>query len=74
MSERTVAAVTRNHALGALFGRNLGNQIDAPVLVHHSCGRLKADVTVVLLLEQLQCKQSKQIRSKTQFNQANSVS
>lgn len=53
MAERTVAAVARHHPLGAFLRRDLGNQVDAPVLVHQARAVLEAHVAVVLLLEHL---------------------
>lgn len=53
MAEGTVAAITVDHAGGALLGRDLGDQLDGPVLVHVSLCVDEARVAIVVLLEDL---------------------
>lgn len=53
MTQWTITAVTGDHTLRALFRWNLGNQIDSPVLVHHTAGVGKAQITIVILFKHL---------------------
>lgn len=54
MPEWTIAAVTGHHTLGALFGRNLGDQIDSPVLVDQSSRVGETQIAIVVLLKHLE--------------------
>lgn len=53
MAERTVASVAVNNALFTLFGWNLVDKLDAPVLIHIALGICEAHIAIVVLVEYL---------------------
>lgn len=53
MTKRAIATITVNDARGAFLRRNLGNQIDGPVLVYISFRVNKTNIAIIALFENL---------------------
>lgn len=53
MTERTIATITVDDTRGALFGWDLGNQIDGPILVNVSLCIHKTSIAIIVLFKDL---------------------